>query len=96
MFFIVSYPYWVSTELFYVWVIICFKHDWLIYFCIQSAIVDIGNSILKIWNGIKFQSLPVSILYAVFALFWLVLDSSLVNITDFMIWNIKDFLLTEL
>ena len=61
----------------------------------NSAIVDLGNSILKIQNGIKFLLLPLSILYAIFTLFWLVLDSSLVNITDFMPWNIKDFILTE-
>ena len=37
----------------------------------------------------------MSILYAIFALFWLVLDSSLVYITDFTLRNIKDFILTE-
>ena len=30
-----------------------------------------------------------------FVLFWLVLDSNLVNVTDFMVWNVKDFTLTE-
>ena len=37
----------------------------------------------------------VSILYIKFALFWLVLNSSLMNITDFMLWNIKDVILIE-
>ena len=39
----------------------------------NSAIVDLGNSIFKIQNGIIFPSLPVSISYAIFTLFWLVL-----------------------
>ena len=30
-----------------------------------------------------------------FLFFWLVLDSNLVNITDFMLWNVKDLILTE-
>ena len=52
--------------------------------------VDIGNSILKTLKGIKFLSLPVSILYTIFVLFWLVLNSSLVNITNFVLWNAND------
>ena len=31
-----------------------------------------------------------------FLSFWLVLDSNLVNITYFMLWNVKDFILTHL
>ena len=78
----VSYPYWASTELFYVWLIIFL------------SMIGFGNSILKIWNGIKFTYIHVSILYAIIA-FWLVLYSSLVNMTDFTLWNIKYFILAE-
>ena len=70
----------------------CSKFDWLYVLSMidlyivafNSAIVDLRNSMLKTWNGIKFPSLPMSILYTIFALFWLILDSSLVNITDFI------------
>ena len=61
----------------------------------NSTIVYPGNSILKNQKRIKFLSLPVSILYKIFALFWSVLNSSLVNITDFMLWMVKDFIFTE-
>ena len=37
----------------------------------------------------------MSILYTNFVLFWLVLNSSLVNTTVFMLWNVKDLILTE-
>ena len=56
--------------------------------------VDIGNSILKTLNDINLPSLPLSTLYATFVLFGLVLDSRLMNITDYVLWNVKDFTLT--
>ena len=37
----------------------------------------------------------MSILYAICALFWLILGSSLVNITDFILWNVSDFILID-
>ena len=37
----------------------------------------------------------MSILYAIVTLLWPVLNSSLVNITDLMLWNVKDFILPE-
>ena len=65
----------------------------------NSAKIDLGNSITL--NGIKFLHylcLFVCIFYilhATFIISWLVLDSTLVNIIDFILWNIKDFILTE-
>ena len=60
-----------------------------------SAMGDIGNSILNTLNGIKFPLVPVSILYAFFVPFWLVIDACSVNITEYILWNIKDVILTE-
>ena len=61
----------------------------------NSVIVGFGNNILNTQNGIRFPSIPVSILYAILTLFWPVYNSSLLNITDFMLWNVKGFILTE-
>ena len=61
----------------------------------NSTMVDLGSSILKNPNVIRFPSLSVPILYAIFGLSWLVINSDLVNITDFIPWNFKDFILTE-
>ena len=59
------------------------------------TIIDLGNSILKIQNGIKFQSLHVSIFMKYLFSFGLYSPLNLVNITDFTLWNVKNFLLTE-
>ena len=67
----------------------------LIIVLFNSAIANLGNNILKTWNSMKFPSLHVSILYAICALFWLVPNSSLVYMTDFTLWNVQDFILTE-
>ena len=61
----------------------------------NCAIIDLGNSILKPLNAIKFPSLPVSILYANLFLFWLQLCSNSVNFTNFMLLKVKDFILIE-
>ena len=60
-----------------------------------SAMVDLGNSILKTKNDIKFQSLPMPICMQFLFLFGFYSVLSLVNITDFMLWNIKGLILTE-
>ena len=80
----------------------CAMLDWLYVLSVidlfivvfNSAIFALGNSILTALNGITFPSLPVSILY-MFTLFWLVPNSKLLNITDFMLWNVKDSILVE-
>ena len=69
----------------------CSMFDWLyvlstidlFILAFNSTMVNLGNGILKILNGIRFPYLPVSILYTCFVLFWLVLNSfSLLNTTD--------------
>ena len=80
----------------------CSLFDWLYVLstidmfivAFSSAMVDLGNNILKILYNIKFMSLPISILYASFVLFLLVLHSNIVNITDSMLSNVKVCILT--
>ena len=55
----------------------------------KAANVDFRNGILKDQNGFRLPSLPVFIFYAIYGLVWPVLDSSLVNITDFTLSKIK-------
>ena len=62
---------------------------------VNSTIVDLGNSILKSLNDIKFPLLPLSILCENFVLFWLVLNVILVNITNITLWNVKDLILSQ-
>ena len=52
---------------------------------INLAIVDFGDRILKTLNGINLLLLAVSILYFIQVLFWLVLNTNLVNTTDFIL-----------
>ena len=56
----------------------------------NSTIIDLGNSILKTLNSIKYPSLHVYLVCIFVLFFWLIPDSRLVNSTDFILWNIKD------
>ena len=49
----------------------------------NASINDFGKSSLKILNGIRLLSAPESILYVMYALLWLELDSNLENNTNF-------------
>ena len=49
----------------------------------KATTMDLGNEILKSFNNISLLSFPVSILDVMCALLWLLLYSSLVNITYF-------------
>ena len=60
----------------------------------NSANVDFGNRILNTLNGIKLPLLPVSILSVIQVLFWLVLNSNLVKITDFTLSKLKYLIFT--
>ena len=51
----------------------------------NSTTFDLENSTLKTLNAIRLSSLPVSNLYAIFALVWLVLDSTLMTVTDLIL-----------
>ena len=62
----------------------------------KAAIVDLGNKILKIVNGIRLPWFPVLILYVTCTLFWLVLYSSFVNITDFALSILRYFIFIDL
>ena len=67
-----------------------------LFFVVSNAAnVDFGNNILNTLNGIKLSSLPVSILYIIHTFFWLVLDSILVNITDFTLSKFRYLILTK-
>ena len=64
--------------------------DWLyvfnmtqVFLChVTPAIMDFVNKILNTLNGIRLPWLLVSISYVIWALFWLVLNSNLMNIID--------------
>ena len=57
---------------------------WLNYsVACKDTIVALGNKSLNILNGIRLPLLVVSFLYIMHTLFWQVLESILVNITDF-------------
>ena len=66
---------------------------YLSFVAFNYAIVDLGSSILNILNGIKFPSL---LLYFYTFMFFFGLYLTVVNIADFMLWNVKDFLLIQL
>ena len=58
--------------------------------------LDLGNKYLNISNGIKLPSAPQSILDVILVCLWLMLDSNLVNITDFILSRLMYFTLTTL
>ena len=58
----------------------------------NASIVDFGNNIL---NGSRLPSASESILYVMHALLWLVLDSNMVKITDFMLSKVRYCILTK-
>ena len=60
----------------------------------NSYIVDLGNKILNILNDIKLLFASVSTLYTMQVHLWLVLDSSLVNMTYFTLSRLIYFTLT--
>ena len=59
----------------------------------NDSMVALGNRHLNILNSIKLPSAPESILYITLVNLWLVLDSNLVNITDFTLARLKCFTL---
>ena len=61
----------------------------------NSVIVDFGNRILNTLNDIKLPLLPEAILYIILVLFWLVLKSNLVNITDLIRLKFKYIIFIE-
>ena len=91
--------------MFYVWLIICFKHNSFIFevfslvcahlcACGISIIVDLRKRILNTLNCIKLLLLLVSILYGILVLFWLLLNSTLVNITNITLLKLKYLVFT--
>ena len=60
----------------------------------NTSIVDLENRDLNILNGIRLPSAPKSILYVIQVLLWLMLDSNLVNMTDFILSSLMYFTLT--
>ena len=66
----------------------------LIFVMHDLAIVDFGNRIVNTLSGFKLTSLLMAILYVIKTHFWLVLDSNLVNITDFTLSKFRYLIFT--
>ena len=83
--------------------LICFISDWLHvliwlnFFFVACKVTHVyfGNWIIKTLNGIRLPSPPVSSLYILHTLLWLVLDFSLVNITDFISLKLRYLIFTN-
>ena len=59
-----------------------YKMTELLFVANNVAIVDFVNWLLNILNRIKSPSFLMSILYVIHTIFWLVLDSNFLKITD--------------
>ena len=68
---------------------------WFVFMAWKASVVDLGNKVLKILNGITLLSLLESILYVMCTLFWLVCNSRLVKMTDCTLSNLRYLIFTK-
>ena len=82
------------TVFFYVWVIVHFLITALFLVAHSCSNVNFVNRFLNLLNDIRLSLVHASILYIIWVHLWLMLDSTLVNITDFTLSRLRYFALT--
>ena len=71
----------------------CFQgisHDAAIFVAANCSCHALGNLILKMWYGILLPWMPISTLYSISVVFWLLLVFNFTNITKNMLLKVKE------